>query len=182
MARKKRRDNPAQDPQITASDSTPPLLDSPDTGPGTEKRLEIYRDERKLLMASEEAYAERFDKWIVSLAGGALGVSMAFVKDLVAPRNPIVPMCLFVAWVGFALCIGISLACALVCQRAREKFADALDDAFSRPVSDPLHVAAKKQRDRWEPTCIAWLNRLNIAVFVGAAVTLGYFVYCNLEP
>jgi hypothetical protein len=144
-------------------------------------QYEIYRDERKTLYAAEEAYAERFDKWIVTLAGGALAVSMAFVKDLVQPHLPVDPILLFVAWIAFGVAILLSLLCTLLCQRAREKFRDALDAAFREPRRDPLRHAAELQAKRWEPTCIMWLNRFNVVVFVVAVVVLGLFIYRNLD-
>jgi hypothetical protein len=58
---------------------------------------------RKWLVAAEQKSQEDFDKTVLSLSGGALGISFVFLKDVIGP-NPIQsPTLLFLAWVAWAL-------------------------------------------------------------------------------
>jgi hypothetical protein len=62
--------------------------------------LDAYR---ALLRQAEKEAQEHFDKTVLSLSGGALGVSFAFVKDIVGPATPSCSALLFVAWISWGL-------------------------------------------------------------------------------
>ena len=60
-------------------------------------------DYRKFLVAAEQKSQEDFDKTVLALSGGALGISFTFLKDVIG-TNPIShPELLFGAWVVWAL-------------------------------------------------------------------------------
>jgi len=57
---------------------------------------------RKFLVAAEQKSQEDFDKTVLALSGGALGISFTFLKDVIG-ANPIAqPALLFSAWVAWA--------------------------------------------------------------------------------
>lgn len=59
-------------------------------------------DYRKFLVAAEQKSQEDFDKTVLALSGGALGISFTFLKDVIG-TNPISePRLLFWAWVAWA--------------------------------------------------------------------------------
>jgi len=60
-----------------------------------EKRL-AYRDH---LIKAEQKAQEDFDKTVITLSGGALGISFAFVKDVVGPDDLVKLCLLYWAWV-----------------------------------------------------------------------------------
>lgn len=139
-----------------------------------------YLDERKALTEGAETYASRFDLWIVSLAGGALGLSMTFVKDFVRPGTKLDSCLLFLSWVLFAIAIVLCLVCTLLCQRTREKFRDDLDRAHGQPGEDWLQQARDVQTQRRLPAWINVLNYVNIGAFALGVVLLAVFMYKNL--
>lgn len=55
-----------------------------------------------LVEAREKAF-ENFDKTVLLLSGGALGVSITFVKDLVGPGMLLGQRCLLASWICWAL-------------------------------------------------------------------------------
>ena len=60
-------------------------------------------DYRTFLVAAEQKSQEDFDKTVLALSGGALGISFTFLKDVIG-TNPISdPELLFGAWVSWAL-------------------------------------------------------------------------------
>ena len=66
------------------------------------KQPSAMAEYRKLLVAAEQKSQEDFDKTVLSLSGGALAISFAFLKDIVGPQ-PIVQSCfLLVAWFAWA--------------------------------------------------------------------------------
>ncbi len=57
---------------------------------------------RKFLVAAEQKSQEDFDKTVLALSGGALGISFTFLKDVIG-SNPIShPNLLFASWLAWA--------------------------------------------------------------------------------
>jgi len=180
MSHKKKREKLADAAETSKLGPEPSVHCAEDEVPYPEEQHSIYLEERKALHAAEEAYAGRFDKWMVTLSGGALAVSMTFVKDLVRPHQPLAVWTLFVAWVAFGVVIILSLWCTLLCQKVREQFGDDLDAAFREAGPDPLARAAELQGRRCLPMLIPWLNRGSLALFLMGVILLGAFISQNL--
>lgn len=66
------------------------------------KQLEHLADYRQWLIAAEQKSQEDFDKTILSLSGGALGISLVFLKDVIAPHPILQPCLLLSAWLAWA--------------------------------------------------------------------------------
>jgi hypothetical protein len=125
-------------------------------------------DYRKLLQELETDQQRTFDTTVISLSGGALGVSFAFVKDFIAPSSAIDYCYLLAAWYCWAFSIMAMLT--------------------SHFVSVEMLRSAMRALDAKEtPKRAAWLDRvtfgLNIAggvSFVAGVVLLAAFVGVNL--
>ena len=75
--------NPKQKPDTTSSDE-----------------LVKYRD---MLVEADRKSLEDFDKTVLSLSGGALGISFVFLKDIIGPEHMLRPTFLLVAWTAWGL-------------------------------------------------------------------------------
>ncbi len=73
----------------------------------TKAELKKYR---ALLIDTLRFLNESYDKLLVTLSGGALGISIAFLKDIVKLENVIFPNLLFYAWLAFILSLAAVLA------------------------------------------------------------------------
>lgn len=71
---------------------------------------EEMRDYRNWLVAADQKASEAYDKAVMALAGGALGLSLTFVKDIVKSPHPESLWRLETSW-G---CLTLSLAFILV--------------------------------------------------------------------
>ena len=71
-----------------------------------DKDIQEYRS---LLISAEQKAQEDYDKTVLSLSGGALGISFAFVKDIVGDQPVVYPRLLLASWIVW----GISIACVL---------------------------------------------------------------------
>jgi hypothetical protein len=58
---------------------------------------------RKFLVAAEQKAQEDFDKTVLSLSGGALGISFVFLKDVIGAQPIKLPDLLLGAWVCWGL-------------------------------------------------------------------------------
>lgn len=73
------------------------------------ERSDDLSDYRKHLQTAEQKSQEDFDKTVLSLSGGALGISFVFLRDVIGPNPVVEPNLLFTAWVAW----GMSTFCVL---------------------------------------------------------------------
>jgi len=149
----------------------------------SQTEYDIYRDERKTLWDAENQAAKSFGQWMITVAGGALALSMTMVKEVISPRTPITASWLLVcSWVLFAATVACTLSGMLVSQRGFEKYRDDLDKAFGNTAPDPLPRAIELQGKRREGIWIQWLNRASIGLFFVGLLALCIFAWYNLGP
>jgi hypothetical protein len=85
------------------------------------------RDYRALLIEGERKSQEDYDKTLITLSGGALGVSFAFVKDIVGD-NPITCTDLLLwSWIFWGISLFIMLLSFYFGQRAFRKAINQVD-------------------------------------------------------
>jgi hypothetical protein len=82
------------------------------------KREELYAETRKDLLARQLSNAEQFDKAVLTLSSGGLGLSLAFIKDFVPIDKAQVITFLVVSWILFGFAIISTVISFLVSQRA----------------------------------------------------------------
>lgn len=70
------------------------------------EELKKYRES---LIVTLRFLNESYDKLLVTLSGGALGISIAFLKDIVKLENVNNPRLLFLAWLAFILSLAAVL-------------------------------------------------------------------------
>lgn len=66
------------------------------------KQSDHLAEYRKWLVAAEQKSQEDFDKTVLSLSGGALGISFVFLKDVIGPKEIMLSGFLLAAWLGWA--------------------------------------------------------------------------------
>lgn len=69
--------------------------------------LDKYRQQ---LIEFEQKIGAGYDKTLIALSGGALGISISFVKDIVGDKEVLCPLLALIAWGSWAT----SLACLLL--------------------------------------------------------------------
>jgi len=70
--------------------------------PEENKQPDAMAEYRKWLVAAEQKSQEDFDKTVLTLSGGALGISFAFLKDIVGPQPIVLSGFLLAAWFAWA--------------------------------------------------------------------------------
>ncbi len=71
---------------------------------------ELTTEYRQQLITLEQKSVESFDKTVIALSGGALGLSLTFVKEIVDLANALQTQWLLTAWI----CWTTSLLCVLL--------------------------------------------------------------------
>lgn len=149
-----------------------------DTLPDQQARYKVYTDERKLLFAGEHDYSKERNKWLLTLAAGALGLSLTFVKTMSSGSGLSATAWLLLCWGFFGATIVLTLLSLWFSERAFKQFRQILDAEFATDKPS-LHEAAKRQdRSRWVKAT-QWATRVAFMSFIAGVFCLASFTYQN---
>jgi hypothetical protein len=140
-----------------------------------DKALQEYRSH---LITSEQKAQEDFDKTVVSLSGGALGVSFAFLKDIIGDHPITNKGLLFSSWICWGLSITLVLFSYFTSHLALRKSIRQFDDAVKNATIEKIYT----QRPGGKFSLItAILNALGGLLFFVGVLLIATFVWHNLE-
>jgi len=112
---------------------------------------------------------------MLTLSSGALGVSLAFIKDIVPLGHAIWISLLLISWVAFALCIVTTVFSFLFSIAALKRHRDLLDEMY-RTKDRELE---KRQTSRWNVVRIC--TYLALTLFLLGLVLTVVFVITNVS-
>lgn len=127
-------------------------------------------DYRQWLMAAEQKSQEDFDKTVLSLSGGALGVSFVFLKNVVGIPNIHSPLWLVGSWVSWGVSSICVLASFYTSHHSLRRAIKQVDDGTIR----------QQVPGGWTQIATAILNAAGAALFLGGVLLMTVFVYQNV--
>ena len=90
----------------------------------TDGRLQDYR---QTLQELEQQAQQSYDKTVLTLSGGALGVSFAFVSDIIGSSSALWTAWLVIAWISWGLSVTAVLFSFFFSHLALRKAVDQID-------------------------------------------------------
>lgn len=134
------------------------------------KLNEQDRDYLKTLQESEFQAIDQFDKVLLTLTGGAFGVSFAFLKDIVKLDSVAHQAFLSAAWILWSLTLTLNLTAFyfshLAMRRAQRKYRDGeRDETKLKGIFG---------------SSVVWLNPIAGGMFIIGLFCMSYFVTTNL--
>ena len=144
-------------------------------GESTERTA--YLDERKLLIDSEREIAESFDRILTTLAAGALGLSITFIRQI-AP-HPKHEWTLGFAWALLGVALLAILTAHLTSQSGLERARDIMDERERRRIADESAPDESTEGNGWRGATQA-LNLIAILTFMAGVGFLAGFSATNL--
>jgi len=118
---------------------------------------------------------DSFDKGMLTLSSGALGVSLAVIKDIV-PLGQAVWVCLLLlSWIAFALCIVatvISFPCSIAAQKRHRDLLDRMYETKNRDLG-------KKESSGWK-TAVSFCAHSALVLFLLGLFCTIIFVVVNV--
>lgn len=138
-----------------------------------DQAFKLYADYRGRLEAQRQAVYDQFDKAILTLSGGALALSIGFVKDVVPLSRAHWKPLLVASWLLFALAVLSTVVSFLVSQRAYEFQIECAQEYFVDNRVDAL------ERRNPYSVWVRWLNIAAILAFMAAVVLTICFVASN---
>lgn len=119
--------------------------------------------------------AEQFDKALLALSGGALVVSIAFLKDIAPDFDPDTRCWIVLAWTLFLLSICLTLYSFQASASAFREFERFIDAHHRTPSTAPATF-----EHRWNRITTV-VNYLSLICFVAGGICLATFSYQNLK-
>jgi hypothetical protein len=119
--------------------------------------------------------ADSFDKSMLTLSSGALGVSLAVIKDIVPIGQAIWKVLLLTSWIAFALCITTTVASFLFSIAALRQHRELLDRMYSEKNRELENTAST----RWNTAVHASVGVAFVLFLVGLFCTM-IFIAVNV--
>ncbi len=119
-------------------------------------RYDTYLKERETLIDSEREGAKSFDKFILTLSAGAIGLSLTFITKIASNILPWSIWLLIIAWGTLVLSMLSTMVSLLTSQASCRKQRDILDELYKKQNNDVGQ----------DNTLSILTNRLNIASMV----------------
>jgi hypothetical protein len=136
-------------------------------------RIDIYLEERKLLIEAQRVSSQQFDKHILTLSSAFLSLSIAFLKYLFPQIIILKKEFLIISWALFSTSILTTLISFLASQNAYKRQIQITEDYYIR--QDEKALIAK---NHWS-TFTLLLNYCSALFFILAVVMTVYFVSIN---
>jgi hypothetical protein len=91
-----------------------------------ERRWSLYTEHLKQAWEGIDSGSKSFEQSLLAVSSGALGASLAFIKDIVPLKQAIWMRLLYGSWISFALCIAVTIFAAPLTIAAQGKHIDYL--------------------------------------------------------
>lgn len=141
-----------------------------------EAEYQVYREERRHLQDALLDQSRSFDKFVLTMAASAFGLSFLFIQHIVPEPKADTMRFLIAAWGFFAITILTTLLSFLLSQKACLQQIEILDRWLGRRPEESQEPANAYTR------ATQWLNWLSMAAFVSGVALLIAFGAHNLFP
>ncbi len=132
---------------------------------------EELKQYRASLVATLQVLNQGYDTMLVTLSGGALGLSMVFLKDGIGPNGIQCRELLLLSWVAFALSLAAALGRVLFGIEAHQRAIQQVDDgrAYSEPIGG------------WATTVTRVVHLAGGGLLIAGLLSLTLFAFINLR-
>lgn len=142
----------------------------------SENKEEVNNDQdhtsyRNMLIETEQRISEQFDKTILTIAGGALAISLAFIKDVIGNGVMQAGWLLIISWASLTICLVLILVSFYSSLLAYRKAQDQVDNKTIKNETPGGHFSK----------IVSISNAAGILLLCVGLVTLFIFAYENLS-
>jgi hypothetical protein len=137
----------------------------------------LYDKHRDKVWEDIKAGTESFDRNLLSFSSGALGLSLAFIKDMVPLGKSVWISSLFISWIAFALCIVVTMASFQISIRAQQQTLAYLKEYYLEGKAESFD---KQHQSVWS-RLIDWCTFSASVCFAVGIVSTMLFVGANVR-
>jgi hypothetical protein len=153
-----------------------PRSDKNNSAKNDDLKYQVYLDDRKTLINLKAEDSRLLDKSILTLSGGAFGISLAFLRQIAPDPESWSIGVLISSWVLFGISILTTLISLKTSQRACEKQIEILEGDSSQENDNQEERVVRNSAS----TLTNRLNYCSITSFIIGAVLLSIFSIVNL--
>jgi hypothetical protein len=139
----------------------------------TQEEYRVYLEERKSLLNAILDQSRSFDKYIITLASGAFGLSLLFIRQLIPEPIPNTVYLLIDSWISYGASILITLLSFLFSQSACHKQISILEQNWFGNLRS-------KNVNNFYTTITVWANWISMLFFIAGVGLLITFATNNL--
>ncbi len=139
-----------------------------------EENRKIYASFRDYLLKGQMSNSENFDKSILSLSSAALGISLAFIKDIVKIKDAQFVWSLKLSWILFTIAIISTVVSFATSQRSI---------TIQLVYAEKYYLEEKNEylnKKNWWTSITKFLNTFSAIIFVLAIILTVVFVIINI--
>jgi hypothetical protein len=140
----------------------------------TDRDRELYDKHEQQAWQDIQTTTDRFDQSMLTLSSAALGVSVAFIKDIVPFAQAVWSLLLYASWICFSLCIVVTVLSFQVSRAALKQHLDYLKRCYldgDRRFFNKQSLAAKMLPVMsWTAATFFVLGIVSTLVFCGVNV------------
>jgi hypothetical protein len=122
-----------------------------------QRRRELHDQHKARICEDIQSSTDSFDQSLLTLSSGALGVSLAFIKDIVPLKEAVWIGLLFGSWIAFALCIVATVVSFLVSVKANKQQLGYIEAYYLRSQDGALDKHKTSGYVKWLHGC-TWLG------------------------
>lgn len=137
---------------------------------------ELHDEYRRKVWEDSASQSESFDRYLLTLSGGALGLSITFLKDVVPLHNAVCIPLLIISWLCFIFCILITLVSFRLSIHALERTVPYLNEFYLEGNAEAFN---KHLESVWTKA-VGWCAYAGIFFFVLGLFFTMLFVSANL--
>ena len=138
----------------------------------TQLQFEQYQQDRKQTIEAEYSDAEHYDKWLITLASGAFGISIAFIRYIAPQPTLCSKFFLAASWVFLLLSISATMSSLQFSQVGFRRYREILDKKQIGEDSQGMGNMYIK--------VVTHLNWSSLALFILGSAMLAIFSFLNL--
>jgi hypothetical protein len=126
-------------------------------------RWDLYLEHARQAWADQQASSDEFDKSLLTFASGTLGLSLAFIKDIVPLKEAVALRMLFGSWVAFTLCIVVTIFSFPLSRQAQKRHVEYLYEYY-------INGTGKKDKES------IWTKAVHVCAVLGGLFFLAGLV------
>ncbi|MBL4699035.1 MAG: hypothetical protein JKX70_09415 [Phycisphaerales bacterium] len=140
-----------------------------------ESSYQAYLDERRMLIDRKQEAHRDLDRWIMTMSGGSLGLSMTMLSVLIGSGWTFNSCWVLVSWILFGSSIVVVILNIWLSAKSYEEHREAIDTAASKNFNQWRSEAAALQGKLKKPVYIDVCNLLSTIFFAFGVVFLAVF-------
>lgn len=135
------------------SDTAKPVGDPKPETAETERRWDLHAQHKSRIWEDIQSSTDSFDQSLLTLSSGALGLSLAFIKDIVPLADAVWISLIFASWIAFALCILTTVTSFLLSVKANRQQLGYIDQYYIHRKDDALDKQSSSGYVKWLDGC-----------------------------